>query len=163
MLDMFADLDKLGKQVTVFLNEARETLGILKTEVSALREENRQLQEQVTRIEGAHHMLMNWLADIEGGESEESEEVEEAVEAAETAEAAAEVAVAAAEEITQTELVEETPVTEPSSQGENAPPAGEIPVVPAVLPVTPVVPAGEENPAPATVESESKKKQRRWI
>jgi hypothetical protein len=158
---MFEMFEKYGKQITDFLSEARTLLGNLTTEVAALRAENGELKAQVTRIEGAHMLLMEWLAEID--EEESDEVLDETEEAAETAVAAAEVAVAASEtaqaiaveEVEQNEETEEVQETVPPAVVEEKK-EGESPES---LPETPV----PEEPPAEPEEVPVRKQKRSWI
>jgi hypothetical protein len=158
---MFEMFETYGKQITAFIAEAKELLTAMKAEIAALRTENAELKAQVTRIEGAHMLLMEWISDIDDSEASELAAVAEA--AAAEASAAAVVAAAAAETV-----VEETEVTpEPLEEEmqETVPPAheehSEIPPgeTPPGLTETPV-PAGETVPPE---EQPLKKSKRTWI
>ena len=115
---MFEMFETYGKQITAFLTEARTLLGELKAENAALKTEVAELRAQVTRIEGAHMLLMEWLAEIDDSEAQELADAatlaaEEATAAAATATAAAvvseEAATVAVEEVTtEEEEVQET-------------------------------------------------------
>lgn len=160
---MFEMFETYGKQITAFLSEARTLLLELKTENAALKAEIVLLREQTTRIEGAHLLLMEWLAEIDDSEAQELADVatlaaEEATAAAETAEAAAIVS----EEAATVAVEEVTPETEEEAVQETIPPA--TPETPSTegehLPETPVP---EETPAePETIPTEKKNK-RHWI
>jgi outer membrane biosynthesis protein TonB len=148
---MFEMFEQYGKQITAFLNEARALLNENKTEVQALRVENKELKEQVTRIEGAHLILMEWLADIDASEHEEElEEIEEAADTAvEAAAVAIESAAVAVEEVPkpseETEVQEAVPpavIEEEEPKGDEAPHLPETPV--------PDEPAVEPEPIPAS-------------
>lgn len=135
----FAAFDEYGKQITQFIVDAKALLASLETEVKALRVENAEFKAQITRVEGAHLLLMEWLADIDDTEVQEAADVAEL--AADEAEAAAATAVAAAtvsEEAAVVAVEEVTPPSEEIEMQESVPPAAD------------ETPAGEETPLPET-------------
>jgi hypothetical protein len=156
---MFEMFETYGKQITSFINESKTLLEAMRTEIGELRKENAEFKAQITRIEGAHMLLMEWLAEIDEDEAAELATI--ASDAAAESTAAAEVAVAAAVEVAQT--TEETPVTEVTPPAEETP--AEIPAEspvetpPQGLPETPV----PEEPASPPEEQPLRKSKRRWI
>jgi hypothetical protein len=155
---MFEMFESYGKQITAFITQAQGVLTSLETEVKAMRVENSELKAQVTRIEGAHMLLMEWIADIDDSEAQELADAA-TLAAAESA-ASAEVAVAAAESAQEIAIEEVEEPPEEEEMQEAVPPAekpaeGETPQ----LPETPV-------PDEPSVEPEQipvKKNKRVWI
>jgi hypothetical protein len=134
---MFEMFETYGKQITAFLTEARALLTENKAEVAALRVENKELKEQVTRIEGAHMLLMEWIAQIDDSEAQELADIAEAaaaeaaasaVIAEEAAEVAVEEVVKPTEEIVEQESIPPAVVEEEVKPGEEAPHLPETPV-----------------------------------
>lgn len=159
---MFEMFESYGKQITAFITQAQGVLTSLETEVKALRTENAELKAQVTRIEGSHMLLMEWLADIDESDAEELTETAEAaaaesIAAAEVAEAAAEVATEVAVETVEQE--DNEVITQEAVPPAELPPAesaeGE-----AHLPEIPVPEEAAAEPESLPVE---KKNKRTWI
>lgn len=152
---MFEMFETYGKQITAFINESKILLEALRTENASLKTEVSELRAQVTRIEGAHMLLMEWLAEIDESEAQELADI--ATTAAAESTAAAQVATdAAAEVLEETPPVEETPVTEVTPPAVEETPVEEMP---SGLPETPV----PEEPAAPPQEEPVRKSKRTWI
>src|SRR5579883_961651 len=166
IFDMLGDVEKMGKQFTEFLNAAQAQLQGVLSEVQQARSTLNELHAKIDRIEGAHHTIFEWLAEIDGEHQEELAET--ATAAAETAAEAAEVATEAAAVVAEAEAAtveetiaeeiemppEEKPAETPAA-AEHKPAEGEG----AKLPETPVPAAEENKPEEKPTESRSS---RRW-
>jgi cell division septation protein DedD len=150
---MFEMFETYGKQITAFIQEAKVLLTELRDENRVLKTEVSELKSQITRIEGSHMLLMEWLAEID--ESEAQELADAATLAASEAIAAAAVATEAAAEV----IEEVAPIEETIVETETPAPPAPIEEIPAPVGDLTETPVPEESPAsPEEVPSAKKKR-----
>jgi ABC-type transporter Mla subunit MlaD len=172
MFEAFENLEKTGKQVVEFINNANQLLSkmavdiqSLKDEMAAHRAEFATLKEHVAKVEDAHTNLLNWLAEIDNDEmAEVAAVVTDAAATAVEASAVATEAAAIATESVVAETIEDESMTETTEK-----PVEEVKTVEEIKPVESKL---EETPVPSdkAESNESKEKpakransRRSWI